>query len=136
MISWLAAAIDGNEERGKMQMDIQKAASHGGGGGGEDWWRGERGPTRDRGRWTYTKRHHMVGGGTLDFCAIEGGDRLAVSTRVALPSSTWLPPCPLPTSVPHPPPLKASSSTSMRCCCGCVAPSWTPPMPTSGRGAG
>ena len=63
MISWLAAAIDGNEERGKMQMDIQKAASHGGGGGGEDWWRGERGPSRDRGRWTYTKRHHMVGGG-------------------------------------------------------------------------
>ena len=51
MISWLAAAIDGNEERGKMQMDIQKAASHGKGweeggrGGGE-----EEGPTRERER--------------------------------------------------------------------------------------
>ena len=30
MIGWLAATIDGNEERGKMVSDLQKAASHGG----------------------------------------------------------------------------------------------------------
>lgn len=29
MINWLAATIDGNEERGKMISDMQKAASHG-----------------------------------------------------------------------------------------------------------
>ena len=29
MIGWLAASIDGNEERGKMISDLQKAASHG-----------------------------------------------------------------------------------------------------------
>ena len=29
MIGWLAATIDGNEERGKMISDLQKAASHG-----------------------------------------------------------------------------------------------------------
>ncbi len=36
MITWLAAVIEGNEERGKMRADLQRAASHGGEAKG-DW---------------------------------------------------------------------------------------------------